>query len=162
MGKRRARMRRGNSHLQNLAWVQPKLSWAWCRVSVLLPLLAALDGCASVPSVSCQNGQQPALQELLYFGTDKPDGTVTAEEWARYLAETFTQGFPDGFTVWQAAGQWRSASGEVIQEASNVLSLVHPGTAAAEASIQEFMKAYKVGFQQEAVLRVTSDVCISF
>jgi hypothetical protein len=148
--------------LQNLALAQWSRSPVWCGVSLLLPLLAALGGCASLPSASCQDGQQPARQELLYFGTHKPDGTVTADDWSGYIEETFTRGFPDGFTVWQASGQWRSASGELLREDSYVLSLVHPETAAAEASIQDFMTDYKARFQQEAVLRVTSDVCISF
>ena len=101
------------------------------------------------------------MQDFLYFGTDKPAGAVSPEEWEQFLADTFAAGFPDGFTVWPANGQWRSASGSVAREASYVLSLVHPRSAVAEASIGDFVMTYKTRFQQEAVLRVTSDVCIS-
>src|SRR5262245_17287063 len=123
-------------------------------------LLAALSGCGSLTPLSCPDGQQAAVQDLLYFGTDKPEGMVSTAEWESFLDDTFTQGFPEGFTVWEASGQWRSAVGEVIDEPSYVLSLVHPESGAAESSIQEFIGTYKVRFQQEAVLRVTSDVCI--
>ena len=125
-------------------------------------LLAALTGCSSLAPLPCPSGQQTAVQDLLYFGTDKPEGSVSTEEWARYLDDTFTQGFPEGFTVWDASGEWRTANGEKIQEPTHVLSLVHPESAAAERSIRDFIAAYETRFQQEAVLRVTSSVCISF
>ena len=132
------------------------------RLFVMMPLLASLGACSSLPAPSCAAGQQPSVQELLYFGTDKPEGSVSVEEWEQFLDDTFTQGFPEGSTVWEASGKWRSAVGEVIDEPSYVLNLVHAESAAAENSIQEFISTYKVRFQQEAVLRVTSEVCISF
>jgi len=127
-----------------------------------LPLLAGLSACSSLERPSCPGGQQPSVQDLLYFGTDMPEGSVSANDWARFRDETFTVGFPEGFTVWEASGQWRSALGKVIQEQSYVLNLVHPASVEAEQSIQEYIAAYKVRFRQEAVLRVTSVACISF
>jgi len=110
---------------------------------------------------SCPNGQQVAVHELLYFGTDKPSGNVTPQDWAQFLGETVTPRFPEGLTAWQASGQWRSASGAVVQEPSYVLSLVHSESATAEKAIQEIVASYKARFQQEAVLRVKSSVCTS-
>ncbi len=128
----------------------------------LAALLHLLSGCASVAPPTCSGGQQAAVQDFLYFGTQKPQGAVTSEEWAGFLAETFAQGFPDGFTVWPADGQWRAASGEIFREESYVLSLVHPPSAAAETRIRDFMGVYRTRFEQESVLRVTSPVCVSF
>ena len=102
-----------------------------------------------------------AVQELLYFGTQKPSGRITPEDWAQFLGEAVTPVFPQGLTAWQASGQWRSATGTVIHEPSYVLSLVHPDSAAPEKAIQELVASYKARFQQAAVLRVKSYACMS-
>jgi hypothetical protein len=112
-------------------------------------------------SSSCKDGERLAVQNLLYFGTEKPSGLVTPEDWARFLGEIVTPRFPEGLTTWRASGQWLSAKGEIIQEASYVVSLVHPDNAAAENAVQELVASYKVRFQQEAVLRVKSSACMS-
>lgn len=124
-----------------------------------LPVLAALAACGSIHP--CPSGQQAAVQESLYFGTDKPAGRVSPEDWAQFLGESVTPRFPEGLTAWQASGQWRSASGAVIREPSYVLSLVHPPSGAAERAIRELVASYKARFQQEAVLRVKTNVCIT-
>ena len=49
------------------------------------------------------------VSEMLYFGTQTPDGAVTAEQWTQFLATDVTPRFPRGLTVWPAAGQWQSA-----------------------------------------------------
>ena len=131
------------------------------RSIAVLTFLGAFAACGSMPSPGCPSGQEAAVQELLYFGTDKPSGRVTAEEWAQFLGETVTPRFPAGLTAWQASGQWRSASGAVIQEPSYVLSLVHPESAAAEKAVRELVASYKSRFQQEAVLRVKANACMS-
>lgn len=128
---------------------------------LLLPLLMLLTACNTIPGSSCTVGQQAAIQDFFYFGTATPDGAVSSEEWEGYLDASFAQGFPDGFTVWPAQGLWRTAEGAVVEEASYVLSLVHPESVEAETAIREFMAQYKTQFQQEAVLRVTSRVCMA-
>ncbi len=109
----------------------------------------------------CGDGGQRAVQELLYFGTETPSGHVTPESWVQFLNETVTPRFPEGLSVWQASGQWRSASGEVIREPSYVLSLLHSDDPDQEQAIRELISSYKTRFQQEAVLRVRSSACKS-
>lgn len=111
--------------------------------------------------VSCEGDGQLAVQELLYFGTETPSGHVTLEAWTQFLGEIVTPRFPDGLSAWQASGQWRSASGEVIREPSYVLSLVHPDDVAPSKAVQEIITSYKTRFRQEAVLRVKSHTCMS-
>jgi len=127
----------------------------------LLLFAASLAGCGAIGTQSCRGGEQFALQELLYFGTQTPSGRVTQEDWALFLGETVTPRFPEGFTAWQASGQWGSATGAVIQEPSYVLSLVHAESNATEQAVQELIASYKSRFQQEAVLRVKSYACTS-
>lgn len=121
-----------------------------------------LVACAQTPRAACGSGQQPALQDLLYFGTATPDGMVSAADWRDFVDTTITPRFPEGLSAWPAAGQWKPAAGSIVREASYVLSLVHPEGATHEAAIGEIVAAYKARFRQEAVLRVSSSACISF
>ncbi|MFO0700334.1 MAG: DUF3574 domain-containing protein [Nitrospira sp.] len=128
-------------------------------VGALLCLL--FSGCGTMNGLSCGGGGQRAVQELVYFGTETPSGSVTPEAWAQFLSETVTPRFPNGLSAWQASGQWRSASGQIIYEPSYVLSLIHPNDAPQNKAVHEILASYKTRFQQEAVLRVTTPVCTS-
>ena len=103
----------------------------------------------------------PMRSETIYFGTNKPGGTVSEEEWRRFLAEAVTPRFPDGLSVWQASGQWRGKSGVIEREHSQVLSLIHVDSPKDEKGLSEVISAYKSKFNQEAVLRVSNTVCTS-
>jgi hypothetical protein len=133
------------------------------RLFVLsIALAVMLAGCAAAPALRCGWGEQIFVSELLYFGTERPGGAVTPEEWSEFLREVVTPRFPEGLTVWPASGQWRSADGAITHEASHVLNLVHPETAAAESAVRAIVTEYKNRFRQEAVLRVKGDACVSF
>lgn len=127
----------------------------------VLLLIISLTGCATMKVTSCGGDGRLAVQELLYLGTGTPSGHVTPEEWAEFLRDIVTPRFPEGFSVWQASGQWRSVSGEVIREPSYVLSLVHPDDAAPSMAVKDIIASYKTRFQQESVLRVKSYACMS-
>lgn len=129
-------------------------------LSALL-LFVSLMGCGAMITTPCKGDESLAVQELLYFGTDTPSGHVTPEAWTQFLREIVTPRFPEGLSAWQASGQWRSASGEVIREPSYVLTLVHSDDAASSKAVQEIIASYKTRFQQEAVLRVKSAACTS-
>lgn len=128
------------------------------RVSALPIVL--LTACNTVSPMSCLPGQRPAVQEVVYFGADKPSGQVTLDEWTRFLGDIVTPRFPNGFTTWQASGQWRSASGDIVQEPSYVLSVVHAeGTGS--TAIREVVDTYKARYRQEAVLQVRTHACMA-
>ena len=102
------------------------------------------------------------MNELLYFGTTRPGGVVTASEWAQFLADSVTPRFPQGLTSWDAAGQWRGTDGAITREATHVLNLVHPDDAAADVAIAAVVADYKGRFRQESVLRARTPACASF
>lgn len=129
-------------------------------IGVLL-LAASFVGCSSMNSMLCPSDGRPAIQEVLYFGTQTPSSHVTQEEWEQFLAEVVTPRFPEGLSSWSASGQWRSASGQIVREPSYVVSLIHPDDPTAHRAIQEITSAYKTRFQQEAVLRISSSTCMS-
>ena len=76
--------------------------------------------------------------------------------------DELTPAFPEGATVWDAAGQWRSPDGALVRERSFVVELVHLVTADVEARVQRVMDAYKRRFAQEAVLRLVTDAWANF
>jgi hypothetical protein len=133
---------------------------------LVLLLLCSLEmfftGCATVQQPACAASEQRSVSELLYFGTAKPMGVVSTEEWSSFLGGVVTPRFPQGLSAWQAAGQWRSADGSLTRENAFVLYLVHPEGEAADSAIRTIIAEYKARFQQEAVLRVKSYACVSF
>ena len=134
-----------------------RLAGAFAALAGASCLLAA---CATTPA--CAPGEQAAVAELLYFGTARPGGGVVgADDWSAFLREVVTPRFPDGLTVWPAAGQWRGADGAITREVSHVLNLVHPPDERSEQGIRAIAAEYKQRFQQEAVLRVKSPACMS-
>lgn len=116
-----------------------------------------LIGCQTLPT-----GERWARTEL-YFGLSKPDGSYLAnEDWDRFLNEEVTPRFPAGLSVVEAAGQWRNSSGRIEQEPSKVLVLFHPANPAATAEIDRIRSKYRQMFDQEAVMKVTTLVDVSF
>src|SRR5688500_11884439 len=96
-------------------WLRDTLP-LFLRASIAV-LFVSLAGCASMPRpLACSPGEQLLVHDSLYFGTAKPNGVVTAAEWAEFLGNTVTPRFPQGLTAWQASGQWRGADGAIVNE----------------------------------------------
>jgi len=127
----------------------------------LTGILLLATGCATIRESVCPSGQQSMVNELLYFGTIKPRGMVSAEDWRSFLTEVVTPRFPQGLSVWSAYGQWKADAGPIISEDSYVLNVTHPGGLAQNQALDQIAGAYKAKFQQEAVLRVSTTVCVS-
>jgi Protein of unknown function (DUF3574) len=125
-------------------------------------IAVTVSACSSAYLVRCRDGDQLAVHDSLYFGTAKPSGVVSSEDWARYLENTVTPLFPHGLTSTRASGQWRGTDGEIVREDAHVLQILHPDDAATEKAIRELVDAYKTQFKQEAVLRIRSHTCASF
>lgn len=135
-------------------------SFSPTRLMVAAILVGSL-ACSTAAPTLCRPGEQEAVSESLYFGSVRPGGVVTPEEWQAFVAEEVTPRFPQGLTSWQASGQWLSAAGVLQREQSYVLYLVHPDSARDEQAVHQIIERYRKTFQQEAVLRVRSRVCMS-
>ena len=137
------------------------------RLKTLVFLVLTLSGCASQSSllrtpVAGISARGVLVSDTLYFGTQKPHGTVGRGEWEAFLREEVTPRFPEGLTTWEAEGQWKGKSGKIIREKSRVLLLVHPDGAGSDRAVREIIEAYKKRFQQESVLRVKGRAEVSF
>lgn len=133
------------------------------RLSVRpLPLLIAMlaSGCISMPP-ACPPGMQSIVLDSLYFGTAKPEGVVTDQEWDTFLNDTVGREFPEGLTSWTTYGRWRNPSGSVTTETSHLLQLAHDGGKDQERRVQWVIHTYKSRFHQDAVMRIRSLVCRS-
>ena len=123
---------------------------------VILASALLLTGCASVAAIPASS---PSQLDRLYFGRAIADtGVVTDSAWSGFLRDVVTPRFPEGITVLRAEGQWKSANGSIVREPSFLLEVVHQRTPAVEAALAEIIAEYKRRFQQEAVLRITSEV----
>ena len=98
----------------------------------------------------------------LDFGLARPAGTISEKQWKAFVREEVTARFPQGFTVWEAQGQWQAANGQISRERSKILLLVHPATGPVRDSIASLIASYKRRFQQESVLWETAMVCAAF
>ena len=89
-------------------------------------------------------------------------GRVSDEEWRRFLTEEVTPRYPDGFTVLEAAGQWRDPMGRIIEEQSRDLVVIVRDPAAELPKIIAIRDTYKMRFRQDAVLLAQSEICAAF
>lgn len=135
------------------------------RLSTATLLLVTLAGCVFPPqyrdrAFDCAADARQ-ISETLYFGTAKPVGVVTQEEWDAFVRDVVTPRFPQGLTVWTATGQWLGENGSLVREETYVLNIVRPADAATAAALAEIVARYKAAFSQEAVLCTSTPVCVA-
>ena len=138
------------------------------RYLILLAGLLTLASCsrpaAAAPARSaCAAGDSALVRDVLYFGRNTPGGRELSDSaWQGFVDEVVTPRFPAGLTIWDAAGQWRGASGKIERERSKVLTLLHAGDSVSEQAVAEAIAEYKLRFAQEAVLRERMTSCSRF
>ena len=131
-----------------------RAKWLWLGA-------LALAGCASpaAPQACGYPGTSPMLVAELFFGR----GNVDDAAWAGFTADTLTERFPDGFTVLNAAGQWREAPGQPIgRENSQLVIIAAPDSQATRDNLRDLMAAYRSLFQQKSVGLILDTRCASF
>jgi len=111
--------------------------------------------------MDCGAASISQVRTTLYFGLARPKGAVTKLEWQIFLRDEVTKRFPEGLTVWDAEGQWRSPTASIDHEQSKVLLLVHPDTAAARQSVLAVIETYRKTFEQQSVLWENARVCVA-
>jgi hypothetical protein len=103
------------------------------------------------------------LRSELYFGTGRPGGEVSDEEFLGFVDREITPRFPDGLTLMTGYGQYLNSQGVLARERSKILILFHPAANGDDArKIEEIREAYKSAFAQESVLRVQEYANVSF
>jgi Protein of unknown function (DUF3574) len=99
----------------------------------------------------------------LYFGLSRSGApNITDAEFQSFLDAVVTPRFPDGLTLLTGNGQFRGSNGIVAKEPSKLLILFYPWSLTRNRAIERIRSLYKRDFQQEAVLRVDNESCVSF
>ena len=120
-------------------------------------LLLLLAGCASAPP--CRNHTQ------LFFGSAIAESGAKVDEaaWRDFVKTAILPRFPDGFTVMDAEGVWRSpATGRAVSEPSRVLLVLHADNVESHRQLDAVAAEYKARFSQESVLRLDQCGAYSF
>lgn len=133
------------------------------RIAACLGLALWLAG-TGFASAACPQGQVPAREVRLYLGRNiAGQPGVSEADFTAFLDAEVTPRFPDGLTVLDAQGRWRSGSGAIESEASKVLVLIFPARERqADLGAQAIRDAYRRVFSQESVLMTSQEVCASF
>jgi hypothetical protein len=133
------------------------------RPALLLMGALGVAGCGAptAPGACILPAQKPMVEVDFYFGRDIAGHPgVTDAAWADFAATQIAPRFADGFTVLDAAGQWRDPrSGTVTREASKLVRVVTPGGGNLSARVEAVSLAYRQRFHQEAVGIVSAPVC---
>jgi hypothetical protein len=127
-------------------------------------LAISLSGAAHAQLIECRGAQKPQHVAELIFGRSIGGRLeVSEEQWLKFLDEEITPRFPDGLTVYDAAGQWwDKATNRIIREPSKIVLIVLPGGAGDHPRLNEIAEAYKRNFRQQSVGMVVRPACVSF
>ena len=111
--------------------------------------------------MDCGGSSAPQLRTTLYFGLARPKGSVTELEWQIFLRDEVTRRFPDGLTVWEAEGQWRTPLAASIASSRRSCCWSIPIRRRHGRSVQAVIDANIKTFEQQSVLWESARVCIS-
>ena len=126
-------------------------------------IVVAASACSGTRPLSCPEGTEHWVEYQLFMGRGGPDGEIVGDvAWDAFLDQVVTPRFPDGLTVVDGQGQWRSADGTIKEERSKLLVILAPPGGDAKARLDEISHAYKVHFSQEAVLQTVEETCAAF
>ena len=130
----------------------------------ILPVCGPTIARAQLPETSDTNAKPTnLLKDELYFGLAKPGGeTISESEWQEFVKTVITPRFREGLTVLDGSGQFLNSSGILIRENSKIVILIYESSSEKNQAINEIIALYKRTFQQESVLRATSEVKVSF
>jgi Protein of unknown function (DUF3574) len=128
--------------------------------------IAYASGCArsSSPPACTHSGLTPMLEYQLFFGRGIPARpALTEQEWSEFTADVITPHLPDGYTAFDADGQWMNpTTRRIIAKKTKVLLVVLPGTEAAATDVAAIRDAYQTKFHQRSVGIAVHPVCGAF
>ena len=133
-------------------------------VFALILFAAAL---AAAPAIAaphgCPIGMRNATTAELFFGRNTGwSGQVSDADWRSFLDAEVTPRFPDGLSVSDVYGQWRSPAGAFVRQNSKALFIVLAGRPDEQQRLDLVRDAYKKRFHQQSVLLVEEKACVSF
>jgi hypothetical protein len=99
---------------------------------------------AEAAAAVCRAPLEPWTEINLYFGSNIANGGLVSEQaFRRFLAEVVTPRFPDGLSILDVAGQFRSGTGAIVREPSKLLVILVPDAAAVTKKVDQIIAVYK-------------------
>lgn len=151
------------------------------QLLLLAALFVAIAGCASPPAASVHttnpasstlqgDATRPAqaqwIRTELYFSVgsvDSKEGAVSPARWREFLDKEVTPRFPDGFTAFDAYGQWRDHGAKEPERLSTkVIVILHENSPKHSSDIEAIRLAYKRITGDLSVLRLSQPAEVSF
>ncbi len=109
------------------------------------------------------SNQETFTRDELYFGRSLPRGEIISDaQWQQFLNSEITPRFPEGLTVLDGYGQYLNSAGILSKEQTKIVILIYKYSPEKNQFVKEIINNYKLRFQQESVLRVTSLVVVAF
>lgn len=140
---------------ERLGVLQAKVVLALAGGAIALAILVAAGVYIWLnPLLHCR--QQSAQ---LFFGTAIRHGEhvrhLDGSEWRGFVESAIVPRLPDGFTILEGQGFYRSASdGAATRENTYILMVAHRNETEINAKLATIVEDYKSRFQQESVLRL--------
>jgi hypothetical protein len=127
-------------------------------------LLLSTAAQADPEIIACDGALQAQQVAQLLFGRNVEDrARVSEADFNGFVAREVSPRFPEGFTVIDAAGQWRDERrGTIVHEASKIIEIVLPAGEDNRAKIDAIVEAYKLQFQQQSVGLIVAPACVRF
>lgn len=134
------------------------------RLIAFIAAAAVCAGAASAGSASaCPQGLRPANTAQLFFGRSMGDGgEVSDADWRSFVDAEVSPRFPDGLSISDVYGQWKSPAGDFVREDSKALFIVLAGKPGERQRLDLIRDAYKRRFHQQSVLLVEQPACVAF
>lgn len=134
-------------------------------VNVIVAFALVLACGSTRASESCPLVQErPMLITRLYFGADEADGRIVSQQaWEDFLRNEVTPRFPNGFTVYEAFGQWMDPrTHKIARERSRVVEIGATSSSSLAERLGAVESAYRKRFRQESVGMATTEACAAF
>lgn len=138
-----------------LGALQARVSIALAGCAIMLAILIAAGiYIGANPLLHCRQHST-----MLFFGTairtSGHTGHVSGNEWKGFVESAIVPRLPDGFTILEGQGGYRSAAtGLAVHENTYVLMVAHHDEAQVSARLNDIIEDYKARFRQESVLRL--------
>lgn len=155
-----------------------RIHWRTMRITFLVTCLALLGPTACgttssssssarvplvTPAMSDSAGRAMVRTELIFGMSRGDDGSPVAEaDFQSFVDDSISVWFPGGFTLFDAVGRWRDASGKVVQERSKVLLILHDGSEATLRKFEDLRRLYGQRFGQQTVIRASTNAWVAF
>jgi Protein of unknown function (DUF3574) len=134
--------------------------------SIAIGLTVLGVGCTQAPlrPACARAGGAPMVEYQLFFGRDIPGRpALSDQEWADFAEQVVTPQLPDGFTAFDADGQWMNpATHRIVKEKTKVITVALPDTEAADSAIAVVKDAYRTRFRQQSVGMTRHPTCGAF